>query len=119
MTAADVIRMLMEMDQQFISGRPSPLGRAALLVALLCEHAGPSLRRPDLMGDWESIDLSPVRRRTTGRAGQPTMDLAAENDRLRAALHRIAHEPFGHAEATADQVLDAITALARETLEEE
>ena len=32
------------------------------------------------------------------------------------ALHQIAYEPFGHDEATDREVLDAITALARQTV---
>lgn len=35
---------------------------------------------------------------------------------IRDALHRIAYEPFGAADATHKEVLDAITAFARETL---
>jgi hypothetical protein len=87
MTVADVIRMLLEMDQQFISGRPSALGRAAEIVQTLARHAEPSLRNPALMGDWESIDLSPVRSwRTSKELWQPTMGLAEENDKLRSDI---------------------------------
>lgn len=90
MTVADVIRMLLEMDQQMISPRPSVLGRAAELVAMLAEHAGPSLRRPDVMGDWESIDLSPARGRAPRDLDQTTMTLAEENDRLRGRSRDVA-----------------------------
>lgn len=86
MTAADVIRMLLEMDQQCISGRPSALGRAAAIVATLCEHAEPSLRRPDLLGDWAAIDLSAIKARAPREMDQPTMALAEEVDRLRLDL---------------------------------
>lgn len=42
--------------------------------------------------------------------------MRTENERLRAALHKIAFEPFGPAEASATRVLLLITELARETL---
>lgn len=84
MTAADVIRMLAEMDQQCISGRPSAVGRAAEIVQELCRHAEGSLRNPALLGDYESIDLSAVRsKRVSGELWRPTLGLAEENDKLR------------------------------------
>jgi len=43
--------------------------------------------------------------------------LREENDRLRAALQRIAYKPFGAADATHKEVLDAISDFAHETLE--
>jgi hypothetical protein len=42
--------------------------------------------------------------------------MRTENEKLRAALHKIAFEPFGPAEASATRVLLLITELARETL---
>ena len=43
-------------------------------------------------------------------------NMRAEIERLRAALHKIAFEPIGPAEASATRVLLLITELARETL---
>lgn len=87
MTAADVIRMLLEMDQQCISGRPSVVGRAAEIVQALCEHAEGSLRDPALLGDYQQIDLSPVRaKRLSGERRYGVMGLAEENDQLRSDL---------------------------------
>lgn len=83
MTAADVIRMLLEMDQQFVSGRPSTMARAAEIVQALCIHAQGSAPT-GLLGDYQSIDLGPVRaKRVSGELWQPVMDLAAENEKLR------------------------------------
>jgi hypothetical protein len=42
--------------------------------------------------------------------------MRTEIERLRAALHKIAFEPFGSADASATRVLLLITELARETL---
>lgn len=87
MTAADVIRMCVEMDQQFISGRPSPMARAAEIVQELCRHAEGSIRDPRLLGDYESIDLAPVRaKRVSGELWQPTMGLVEENRDLEESL---------------------------------
>lgn len=41
----------------------------------------------------------------------------ADNERLRAALHKIAYEPIGHAEDTHRQVLDGCVCIARAALE--
>lgn len=84
MTVADLIKVLLEMDQQVISPRPSVLGVSAKLVAVLAEHAEPSLRRPDLMGDWRSVDLSSVERQAPRELDQPYLHLAFEVDRLTA-----------------------------------
>ena len=51
-----------------------------------------------------------------GVAPEDINDLRTEIERLRAALHKIAFEPLGPAEASATRVLLLITELARETL---
>lgn len=82
MTAADLIRVLLELDQQCLTARPSAWGRAAELVATLCDHAEPSLRDPKAMGDWRSVDLAPARRRAPRELNQPVLDaIQAAQDR--------------------------------------
>ena len=49
-------------------------------------------------------------------APEDSNTVRTEIERLRAALHKIAFEPFGPAEASATQALLLITELARETL---
>lgn len=73
-TAADLMRVLLDLDKQWLTSRPSPWGAAAELVALLCEHAEPSLRRPDVMGDWRTVDLSGVRKPAPRDFHQPDLD---------------------------------------------
>lgn len=67
MTVEQALKMLLEMDQQWLDPRPSPMGEAAELLATLAEHAEPSLRDDSRFGDWRSIDLSVVRKRVTIR----------------------------------------------------
>jgi hypothetical protein len=80
MTAARLIRLLLEFDAQVVGPRPSDFGRAAVLVARLCEHAEPSLRSPATLGDWRAVDLTAVGRPAPVRLDQPILDaiLAAE-----------------------------------------
>lgn len=67
MTVKGVIQMLLEMDDQFISGRPSNMLVAAQLIHELATHAEPSMRRgpgPDIFGDgWEAVNVSSNRKR--------------------------------------------------------
>jgi hypothetical protein len=51
-----------------------------------------------------------------GVAPEDIDNMRTEIERLRAALHQIAFESFGPAEASATRVLLLITELARETL---
>jgi hypothetical protein len=51
-----------------------------------------------------------------GVAPEDINNMRTEIERLRAALHRIAFEPFGPTEASATRVLLLIAELARETL---
>jgi hypothetical protein len=71
-TVTDLLKFLLELDQQWLTSRPSPCGLAAELVATLAEHAEPSLRQN--LGGWRSVDLSPVRKPAPRRLSQPTLD---------------------------------------------
>jgi hypothetical protein len=76
-TVADLIRVLLELDQQIISPRPSSWGVAAELVHALAEHAEPTLRPgpgPDIFADWDKVDLSQVKRRAPRDLNQPMLD---------------------------------------------
>ena len=71
--AEQLIRVLLELDQQVLTSRPSAWGEAAELVRILCLHASPSLRNGDLMGNWEGVDMEPIRRPVSRTLHQPTM----------------------------------------------
>ncbi len=73
MTAADVIRVMLELDQQCLTSRPSAWGKGAEIVRQLCILADCPGRR-DLLGDWESIDISVAFRPATRELNQPTLD---------------------------------------------
>lgn len=74
MTAADLIRVLLELDQQVIHPRPSEWGKAAAIVHTLAMHAEPSLRDPKVLGDWEAIDMTPISRPAPRVLSQPILD---------------------------------------------
>lgn len=82
MTAEQLIRLLLEFDQQVISPRPSSWGEAAELVADLCRHAEVTSVywpiEPMRLGDWRSVDLSAVRRRAPVELDQPVLDKIME-----------------------------------------
>lgn len=100
-TAADLIRVLLELDQQVICPRPSAWGLSAELVGRLALIAdlNPAVSEPGpLLGNYQSIDLSPVRRPAPrGELRHPTVDrltvadvlsveeLVAQRDQLVAA----------------------------------
>jgi hypothetical protein len=80
----------------------------ALRLAYVGEH-----RFPDLT--WRSIAEDEHAR--AQKAERERDEARARVSELETALERIAFEPQGHAEATADQVLDAVTTIARASLE--
>jgi hypothetical protein len=98
MTVADLIRVLLDLDKQCLTSRPSPWGLAALLVHGLADHAEISLRGPgpDIFGDYASIDLSvvrkPVRVQGADALRQPALDamLSEEYRRIDAIPHLVA-----------------------------
>jgi len=61
MTVETVLRMLLDMDAQCLTGRPSACGLAAEVVAQLAGHAEGSLRDPAAFGDWRAVHLKQVR----------------------------------------------------------
>jgi hypothetical protein len=74
MNAEQLMRVCLELDQQWLTSRPSPWGEAAELVARLCRYAELADIRRDDFGDWKSVDLSPVRKSVSGRLSQPHVD---------------------------------------------
>ncbi len=88
MTVADIINVLLELDQQVISPRPSEWGKAAELVRDLAEAAEPSMRDPKRFGPWEEIDLSSVHQRAPREIDQPTLNLWQELSRPRIVIRR-------------------------------
>lgn len=86
MTLADLLRVLLELDQQCLTSRPSPWGRAAELLSILADHAEPSVRDASLLGDWRSVDLSTARQPATRGLDQPTLGLIQEVNRLQEEL---------------------------------
>jgi hypothetical protein len=81
MTAERLMQLLLELDQQYISGRPSPFGEAALLVRDMCRK-GDAMPRSEL-GDWESVEMSQVRAYRPPLLNQPIL---SEIERQHAAL---------------------------------
>ena len=59
MPVVDLLNMLLEMDAQFISGRPSPFARAIATITMLCSHAEGSLRT-GLIDGWQRVDVSRI-----------------------------------------------------------
>ncbi len=59
MPAVDLLKMLLEMDAQFISGRPSPFAGAIVTITMLCSHAEGSLRS-GLIDGWQHVDVSQI-----------------------------------------------------------
>ncbi len=88
MTVATLINILLELDQQWISLRPSEWGKAAELVRDLAEAAEPSMRDPDKFGPWEDIDLSPVLRQAPRDLDQPALDELQARSRPRTVIRR-------------------------------
>jgi hypothetical protein len=82
MKAADVIRLLLELDQFVISPRPSPYGEAAEAVRSLCDRA-----EGDDLGDYQAIDMSAARDAVPWIPDTPILDGA-----LRHAVLRGAHQ---------------------------
>jgi hypothetical protein len=81
MTAANVIRLLLDLDQFVISPRPSLYGEAAEAVRSLCDHGDVDL------GDYEAIDMSAARNDAPWTPDTPILDGA-----LRGAVLRGAHQ---------------------------
>jgi hypothetical protein len=77
MSAADVIRLLLELDQFVISPRPSVYGEAAEAVRSLCDHA------PVDLGDYQAIDMSAVRNDVPWIPDTPILDGALRHAVLR------------------------------------
>jgi hypothetical protein len=76
MTAADLIRVCLELDQQVICPRPSCWGQAAEMVsklACVCENAGQTFN-PPIYGDYRTIDLSVIRKRAPCVLEHPQLD---------------------------------------------
>ena len=59
MPAVDVLKLLLELDAQFISGRPSPFAKAIATITMLCSHAEGSLRN-GLLDGWQYVDVSQI-----------------------------------------------------------
>jgi hypothetical protein len=72
MTPADVIQIMLELDQQQIRPRPSAWGKAAMIVRDLCFHAEGSFRGP--MGDLDSLDMGAVHCPAPQTLNQPLTD---------------------------------------------
>jgi hypothetical protein len=79
MTTADVIRLLLELDQFVISPTPSPYGEAAETVRALCDRAEGDL------GDYQAIDMAPVRNDVPWILDTPILDAALSRAVLRGA----------------------------------
>ncbi len=77
MKAEKVLRLLLELDQQVISPRPSIFWEAADTVAELCSASEGILRDGTLDG-WNQIDLSPFLRPAPVKLSQPIIDEIGE-----------------------------------------
>lgn len=60
MTVEKALKWLVECDQQFIHPRPTEFGDVAMLLVTLAEHAEPSLRESSWLGNWRTVDVTPV-----------------------------------------------------------
>lgn len=76
------------------------------------KEAGMSLHESDMSAMLMSTEDCPE----CAVAAEDINNMRAEIERLRAALHRIAFEPLGPAEASGTRVLVLVMELARETL---
>lgn len=78
MTAADVIRILLELDQQVISPRPSAWGEAAEIVWDLCCNVSTGLPCHCELGDFGPIDFSVIHEPPPRKLRQPLVDAIQE-----------------------------------------
>ena len=63
MQVKDLIKMMLEMDDQIVCPRPSSFLRAARLIHKLAEAAEPVIRDLEVFGDgWEEINISSNRK---------------------------------------------------------
>ena len=83
MTAANVIRLLLELDQFVISPRPSLYGEVAEAVRSLCDHAEGDL------GDYQAIDTSAARNDTPWIPDTPILTDGALPRGLRGAHNEL------------------------------
>jgi hypothetical protein len=74
------------------------------------------LTAPPREPGWGRVEIADLSFGDTGAQRGANSALLALAPELADVLRRIAFEPFGHAEASDREVLDAITALARATL---
>jgi hypothetical protein len=86
MTAEQLIKVCLELDQQCVSPRPSEWGKAALMVFELCRAISANQWPNCTLGHWNGVDLSPVGERVTGILLQPNVDMICEIDRLKARI---------------------------------
>jgi hypothetical protein len=90
MNVADVLRLLLELDQQMVSHRPSHFGQAAEIVATLADGIDPDiLRDSHLLDGWVAVDLKTVRKPISRELKQPTLAMAGEIDQLRDDLDAV------------------------------
>lgn len=82
MNGEQLIRILLELDQQWLTSRPSPWGEAAELVRTLCIHADPSLRNQSRLGDYGSVDMSQVRRHHAPPLNQPLLTAIMDEEAM-------------------------------------
>ena len=74
MTAEQLFRLLLDMDSCVVDPRPSQFGEAAELVRWLVTEIELNTEIPltdrlreKYLGDWRSVDLSPIRQHFQGR----------------------------------------------------
>ena len=91
MTAEDLMRVCLDLDQQCLTSRPSPWGDAAVLVSRLCHAAEGQIGQPGKdLGDWRSVDLSPVMQGVGPGSDQSTVTLIVQLDEARMHRDRLA-----------------------------
>ncbi len=90
MTAESLMRVLLDLDQQWLTSRPSPWGNAAVLIARLCDAAEDRIglrdpsQIPKVLGNWRDVDLSVVDQPSPRELSQPHLDALTASPELTA-----------------------------------
>ena len=75
MTAESLMRVLLDLDQQWLTSRPSPWGEAARLIWDLCDIArSEGMMDEKSLGNWRDVDLSVVDQPSPRELSQPHLD---------------------------------------------
>lgn len=92
MTAADTMKLLLDMDEQIISPRPSHFGRAAMTIFKLADKLAQHTPDAPELGKYLDVDLTPVTQYNRTPSEKATLTLAEETERLASENARLTNE---------------------------